>query len=47
VRDKVAQAVGVVRGVRAILISILHNGSRRNLRQLQRGVHNVTDRTKQ
>jgi hypothetical protein len=28
VRDKVAQAVGVVRGVRAILISILHNGSR-------------------
>jgi hypothetical protein len=27
-RDKVAQAVGVVRGVRAILISILHNDSR-------------------
>jgi hypothetical protein len=28
VRDKVAQALGVVRGVRAILISILHNDSR-------------------
>jgi len=28
VRDKVAQAVGVVRGVRAILISILHHESR-------------------
>jgi hypothetical protein len=28
VRDKVAQAVGVVRGVRAILVSILHHDSR-------------------
>src|SRR5205085_3455050 len=28
VRDKVAQAIGVVRGVRAILISILHHDSR-------------------
>jgi methyl-accepting chemotaxis protein len=28
VRDKVAQAVGVVRGVRAILMSILHHDSR-------------------
>ena len=29
VRDKVAQAVGVVRGVRAIIMSILHNESQR------------------
>jgi gas vesicle protein len=28
VRDKVAQAIGVVRGVRAILISLLHHDSR-------------------
>jgi hypothetical protein len=28
VRDKVAQAIGVVRGVRAILMSILHHDSR-------------------
>jgi len=28
VRDRVAQAIGVVRGVRAILISILHQDSR-------------------
>jgi hypothetical protein len=28
VRDKVAQAIGVVRGVRAILISVLHQDSR-------------------
>jgi hypothetical protein len=28
VRDKVAQAVGVVRGVRAILMSVLHHDSR-------------------
>lgn len=29
VRDKVAQATGVIRGVRAIIMSILHNESQR------------------